>query len=400
MRKKAQMPRSTFFSLISLRTLLRECRIPCWPYSVPRQLRSLHASTMEALGNMKGSEEATLTIAESIRHRLRSNDEMTRAQAVRAFVSQSMRLSDVGQKSRLLFSAIPMCADPCLDVRLALYAALDKRLGRLEKMVSQRTVDAGDTTNAALLWGPGEHASADTGEGAADLILENAEFDVAMQADQGPQKATCFWGDAPAEAGTKRGEEGGPFKFNEQDWANPIPVGESLSRRIGILCDLFCRPALNAEHAESHADDGRDENNQEASLETLEEMLHGKDIHGSGMDRETMENVLNDLLGSLTSDGGGSSESVQGAAVILALCHLGIMASKNDFAASILGKGDADDADDEEGESEIISIIVGHVLQLVSAGCFVTDTRSRFRVRCWPPASLRGKSSSSHPACD
>ena len=41
----------------------------------PRQLRNLYSATMEALGLMKcSSNEATTTIVESLRHRLRTND--------------------------------------------------------------------------------------------------------------------------------------------------------------------------------------------------------------------------------------------------------------------------------------------------------------------------------------
>jgi hypothetical protein len=61
----------------------------------PRQLRNLYGATMEALGLMRcSSNEATTTIAESLKHRLRTNDETMRAQATRAFIFQCQQLTD------------------------------------------------------------------------------------------------------------------------------------------------------------------------------------------------------------------------------------------------------------------------------------------------------------------
>ena len=86
----------------------------------PRQLRSLYGATMEALGFMAcSSEEGTLTIAESLRHRLRTNDDGMRAHAVRAYTYQCQRLQrDQRRRERMLFGVLPLCSDPVVEVRV------------------------------------------------------------------------------------------------------------------------------------------------------------------------------------------------------------------------------------------------------------------------------------------
>ena len=348
----------------------------------PRQLRNLYSATMEALGLMVcSSNEAITTIAETLRHRLRTNDPNMRAQATRAFIFQCNQLSekDASTKRRMLANAIPLCHDPILQVRRALYQGLDQCPSRLIRIVNIKEPEVEDSTHdvskfmtkakqMSLLQQKRQNNQEEEEEEEEEEAEEEEEEEEEEDIDEmvlgcmyGWEKATKVAGETqrviPMREKENRyqkklqeqqeqqeqqyetqsaidGSENNGSQFTVQDWSTTLSLTDgSLLTRIQQLCSVYVTAPLPTSTAVAQEDEDVDEEKT---------MTHHDMWLGIYEDLEASMDVDADALQSAT---------------ILCLGHLGATIAKQLFhkyhnLASMQQQGNDDDTSDERSRIE------------------------------------------------